>query len=533
MYKCFSTFPKLKFFGVLFSILLSATCLAQTANSITDKATPNKDWKIQSSAIAEITIEDEVIRPNVPSTLFGFNINYRQFQRQLWDLENQRVKDGIIEALKPFNGALYRYPGGLVANTFHWPQAIGNIEERTGQKTFFDKKPKKASFGIDEYLKFTQDVGGHPWYVLNIVSTGLADPMKEASVDEVAEHNFELAQYLNEHVDQKNFPLHLQLGNEVDRSKYRWIPSKYVERVSPTIEKIWESYPDMKFVAFLRDFRLRNKNKDSGFDEPEVFMQEVVNDLPMINDYSLHHYYDSRRTDGKSRTIPFWMKLLTRSVNTFKQQKGQTPNVWVTEHGRQSDSNKAGKDDTRRATSNLAGAISTADYLIALALIPEVKGAVLHGLNAGPWQLFDFSAQHEDLRPRPLYYGLRVLKQMNLDVGLKTLTKSPNLSGYKGGYDVRGAAFKNSNSNSLAIQVVNRYSDVHDLKINYQAFSGEQVEVMHYMLSTETDTDPEGEDIPFNIQLDPEKQVMKFATNGVLEVKLPPSSVSTFIIKKI
>ena len=516
-------------------IVISLTVISFTTNAFAQKAnTGNPLLDIEPAQTAEIFIEDTVLRETVPSTLFGFNINFLKFQEQLWDKNKQAMKDGIIDHLRPFKNAIYRYPGGLVSNTFHWTGAVGELDERTPQKSFFDKKSKPVTFGIDEFLQFVDEVGGYPWYVLNMVGTDPESPMAAADVEEVAASNLALANYLNERVDTSQFPLFLELGNELDRSKYEWTPQEYVDRSLTTVETISAEIDNVEFVPALRDFKMRYKKETSlGSGHPEEFIETAINGLEMVDGYSIHHYYDSKREDGKSRSIPFWLRLLNRSINTYKSIRNEAPNVWITEHGRQPDSNKPGKDGTLSSSSNLSAALSTADYLIALSLLPEIKGAVWHGLNAHPWQLFDYSARYNDLRPRPIYWAFRVMAEMNLDVGLTTRTASPNLSNYAGGYDIRASAFRNEASDQLALRVVNRYSDYQTVKINYKTFAGKDVEVEHFQISAPVGADPENEDKDYMLELSPSKQKFSFSDSGEIEIDIPPSSVSTLNIKVI
>ena len=490
--------------------------------------------KIESSDTAEIIVEDDVIRQAVPSTLFGFNINFLHFQKQLWDKNTQTPREGIIDYLKPFKNAIYRYPGGLVANTFHWTGAVGELNERIPQVSFFDKKSKQVYFGIDEYFDFVKAVGGYPWYVLNLVGLDPQKPMLVADADEVARNNLALARYLNDRIDSTIFPLYLELGNELDRSKYEWTPQEYVDRSLSTVEAISAEIESVKFIPALRDFKMRYKKKSStGRGNPEEFITAAVNGLNMVDGYSVHHYYDGKREDGKSRSIPFWLRLMTRSIETYKSIRKEAPKVWITEHGRQPNSNKPGRDGTKNSTSNLSAAISSADYLIALSLIPEIQGAVWHGLNAHPWQLFDYSVRYNDLRPRPIYWSFRVMAQMNLGVGLATRTKSPNLSNYDGGYDIRASAFRNDDADQLGVRVMNRHSDYQSVKINYKEFENKDVEIKHYYISAAVGADPENEDRGYNLELEPGIKKYSFSSSGELELEIPPSSVSTLIIKII
>ena len=517
---------------------IALTLLLVSSTSLVNAARPynkNQSWSVKYSIQPELRIMDDVIRSDHPSQLFGFNINFKQFQKQLWT-EDQMPKEGIVDALKPFEGAIYRYPGGLVANSFHWKASVGPMVSRTAQTSFFQKSPAKVRFGLEEYLQFVDDVSGKPWYVLNLVGTDIVSPFKVTAKDEMAYSNLNLVKYLAENLDKKYFPMHLQLGNELDRSKYEWLPEKYAERAKAVMDLVKANRLDDEFelVNFMRDFTWTYRRDTSlGKSRPKDYLQKVTDELGVYNDYSLHHYYDGNRVDGNSRSIPFWLRHLSRSINDHFDITGEPASIWITEHGRQPNSKKAGQDGSEAYTSNVSAALSTSDYLIALTQFAEVKGAVWHGLNAGPWQLFDYSVKHRDLRPRPIYWALRVLRMVSLDEGLTTFSYSPNDSEYAGGYDIRGAAFRSKDEKQLGIRVVNRASSAQKVKLKYELFAEKKVSYKHYSLSLEegelADTDRDD----FIVELEPEARADQFDEDGYVYIELPASSVSSIVMQTV
>ena len=284
----------------------------------------------------------------------------------------------------------------------------------------------------------------------------------------------------------------------------------------------------------MRDFnwKYRRDPKLGITSKPKEYLRAVIEGMDSYNDYSLHHYYDGKREDGKSRPIPFWLRLLSRSIQDHRDITGQDARIWITEHGRQPNSNKAGRDGSELFTSNVAAALSTADYLIALSQFAEVKGAVWHALNAGPWQLFDYSVKHKDLRPRPIYWGLRVLRKVSLDEVLTTFTYSPNNSEYAGGYDIRGAAFRSKDAKRLGIRLVNRAPAAQKIKLKYELFAEKKVSYKHYSLSLEEGEVADLDRDDFIVELDPQKRNDQFDDDGFITIELPASSVSSIVMEK-
>ena len=495
-------------------------------------------WKVKFAKTPTIKISNNVIHTNDPKNIFGFNINHREIQKQLWDQNEHQLKPDIAEALEPFQGAIYRFPGGLVSNSFQWKESTGDLRSRVWQSSYFDKTLKPALFGIEEYMSFVSSQGGTPWYVLNLVGVDPSYPMKVADIKDVVKSNQELVQYLLELLPDNSTALHLQLGNELDRARYQWTDEVYANRAKAVIdgiEQLTES-ERIKFVSFMRDFNWKYKGEKSKLpvSKSKDFMAGVFNTIgDSVDDYSLHHYYDGNRVDGRSRSIPYWLRLLTRSFDDYRSIENREPSVWITEHGRQPMSRQPGKDKSRQSTSNMSAAISTADYLIAISQFAEVKGAVWHALNAGPWQLFDYSVKYKDLRPRPIYWGLRVLRMIDLNNSLETQTASPNLSKYDGGYDIRAASFRNDDNSKVGLRLVNRAAQEQEVRIQYESYSQQKVLMKHYSASLAEGQDPESENVSVKIVLEPTETEGQFNDNGAIYITLPASSVSSVEINRV
>ena len=471
------------------------------------------------------------VRERLPDTLFGFNVQHFYFQKDLWLAEKGTAEPTVIAALAFFPGALYRYPGGLVANRFAWQDSIGPPKSRHPQKSVQSAAARPVLFGVDEYLTFVNSVAGQPLYVLNLAGWDEQQMTRELSAQDIRESNRALAEHMRKRLD--GTIRYYQLGNELDRSKYQWSHAKYVERAKDTIEAIRDVDPEARFVAFLRDFdwRYRGDGREGRFSHYEQFITDVLNGLPSVQDFSLQFYYDDPGMDNKLKQIPARLRQFNQAFDVAARVRGgKMPGVWITEHARGINLG-AGKVAQRAAlTSNLAAAVSTGDFMTALAQMPEVRGAAWHGLNGGPWQLFDATIEHRDLRPRPVYWGLRVLRAIDLPVVLATRTGSPNASGYAGGYDVRTAGFTDEKGEQLGLWAVNRSVRMVDLRLEVTSWKDRTVEVRHFYLCGEPGVDADDPRVKLDIQLEPVSESSEFSSSGELILRLPPSSVSSFLI---
>lgn len=478
-----------------------------------------------SRALIEID-PGSVVREFLPDTFFGFNIRWDSFQQDLWNEKDDQVNPKIISALMPFPGALYRYPGGLVANEFMWEPATLPMKERKRRNAAGAEENRLPMFGPREYLDFVRQVKGSPLYTLNLVGEGRPSDIVEYPSEKMAASNRELAQYIKK-LTPGSSVRYYQLGNELDRSHYQWPHGKYVARSLATIRAIQEVDPAARFIAFFREFNWRYRFGKQGLSRSEDLIRDVLAGLPMVDDYSLHFYYDGEKQGGKFMDIQDVVGRVNRTLSIAESvRKGKPLRVWVTEHSRHMEADRKHEQQAKIITSNLKAALSTSDFFIAMAQIPQVQGTCLHALNGVDRKVFD-----SDFRPRPTFLAMRVLNYGRNGAVLSTKTSSPDGSGYEGGYDVRAVALANG-PDRLVVWVVNRAVTKISADIVYDRFKGQSVEMKHYYLAGKSGVDADSIGDDYSLALDPKEQALEFSDSGVAQVILPPSSVSTFVFRQ-
>ena len=475
---------------------------------------------------ASIIIGDTVIRQTLPNTLFGFNIRWNMLQQDLWDKNTKRLKPVVDKELLPFEGALFRYPGGLVANHFDWQRSTLPMVQRQLPIGYGKGINAPLLFGVDEYFATVKHFKGQPLYTLNLTGSSKKGQQHEKSIAEVADINRRLASHIKNTAP--NSIRYYQLGNELDRSGYQWSHEKYIARSRATIDAILSVDPDAKFIAFLREFNWRYRGGKKGISRWQDFTKDVLTALPMVNDFSIHLYYDDYiRPGGVYFDIPNSLDRIDRVlIEATRIRNGKTPNVWITEHSKRAIISKANEQVEKFHTTNLSAAISTADFMIALASVPAVKGASIQALNGVARQIFDARIQHKDLRPRPVYYAPRILKKGAKGSVLSTKVDSPNKSQYLGGYDIRAAALQSDKQ--LTVWAVNRANSATNTVIENAQFANKTISYQHFYVAGTTGGNADSEQ-DFSIFLEAPTLTAAANARGQLEISLPPSSVSSII----
>lgn len=473
----------------------------------------------------------QVVRENVPETLFGFNINIMVFQQTLWDDAAKQVRPSVLEQMKAFPGAIYRYPGGLLGNHFNWQWSVGDPSTRRPMRLVAWDKPFVAAFGLAEYLEFVRRVGGRDWYVVNLAGWDEERPFHELPIADVVAQNAALAHYMKENAHGVGAPRYYQLGNELDRAKYQWEHEKYVRRSRRVIDAISAVDPSARFVAFLRDFdwRYRGTEKSRGRSKAADLAHDVLTGLPEVEDVSLLLYYDGLPNAKGHVYFGTRLKQTLDAIETMKSVRGDRPlRVWFTEHAAHWHRYGPEKRGNWRQTSSLEGAISSADFLTAMVQVPEVQGAAWHAFNGGPWFLLDAEKNPAAPVPRPVYWGFRVLRQMTLPRAVATRTTSPNASDYRGGYDVRAAGFSDATGTKLGLWVVNRNAAPYDLMLEATGDRETRFGMRHYFITGQGVFDPSNETPP-KVELAPTVQPVQWDAGKSMVVSIPAHSISTLI----
>ena len=90
------------------------------------------------------------------------------------------VRRDVFEKIKLLKPAFIRWPGGNVAQDYHWSWGVGPRDERvTWTNLSWKNEPEPSDFGTDEFVAFARAVGAEPSITVNVEGRG-------ATVEEAA-----------------------------------------------------------------------------------------------------------------------------------------------------------------------------------------------------------------------------------------------------------------------------------------------------------------------------------------------------------
>jgi alpha-L-arabinofuranosidase len=421
-----------------------------TATAVAFESCPAQSFVKPANSYAVYVDVPRAIK-RIGGEFFGFNLEWVEFQLSLWDESKSKVDSGLLELLKPFVGAVYRYPGGSGSNFFDWTEAVSPRSGRMSKRRYGWSPPIPVSFGPEEYLNFVANVSGRAWYVANLYGREAG----QLTTDQLATEAEDLARRMLTH-RASGLPAveRWELGNELDRLTMKWSPDKLAKVAGQVAGAIQAADKNATFLILQQEYPAM---------QAEGFTQKRYNETlarlsrDFVSEYVAHIYYDGGRSE---MPLPAKLRSMCSAMDDIKRIRSDQREVpfWITETARvpegmwEKDSRKVWTD-----TANLQAAISVADLFISSAKISSIKGAFVHALHAskGPWPMFHKS-NDGILNESTVFQAMRLLRESMLPVVLSTSVESKNIGGYGGGYDVNAVVMTDPDKKKISIWAVNR-----------------------------------------------------------------------------
>jgi alpha-N-arabinofuranosidase len=430
------------------SALVSVGVVLISAEAFCQTALPGETWTVRTASEASVvTGAVGVVPGRDPRRLFGFSTIWMDMEWRFWNDKEERIYPVVLDYLKPFEGAVFRYPGGYEANYFQWRGAMGPPKDRVVQQAATWHKPASVVFGPDEFRQFVTSVGGEPLFIANLHGKFKAElPVSELMSDISGAMKASRAPKVIAQPNGRAPGQYWELGNELDRAEYTWSSMKYVRRALALQMAIRAVDQQAKFIVPLMEYT------PPGQQQLTEFNRQLIRSQLKADAYSMHTYYDGDPVPP----VPWMLRAINNAIGLVRSETGKAPIFWITEHGRfpSGDTRKPEWRNNWPQATNMGAALSVADYLIGVAQIPEIDTAIMHALYSGPWRVLD--GKKGSHSPNPVYHSLRVLREDVAPLFVQTRTRSPNRSGYGGGYDVRASVFTDQAREKASIWLVNR-----------------------------------------------------------------------------
>jgi len=86
-------------------------------------------------------------------------------------IENdQGIRCDTVKALKKLALPSLRWLGGCFADTYHWMDGIGPVNQRPKRHNLWWNQPETNQFGTDEFMRLCRMIDSEPYICLNVGS---------------------------------------------------------------------------------------------------------------------------------------------------------------------------------------------------------------------------------------------------------------------------------------------------------------------------------------------------------------------------
>lgn len=227
-----------------------------------------------------LTLDYKANGPLVKKLLFGNNIEWVDNGEGVFDPASGSFNSRKLAFAKESGMTSLRFPGGCLADTYHWKDGIGDIVQRRPGLHFFNGNKIASNFGTFEFLQLCKMLGASPIITLNI-ATG------------TPQEAVEWVLYVNKIVSEKGVPavLFWEVGNEpyYGNKFAKFTPDSYAAKFLEFAVALKKVNPDIVLGA-----NLVSKNVDDFYRNStgKGWNETVLKQAGAYIDYvSLHNAY--------------------------------------------------------------------------------------------------------------------------------------------------------------------------------------------------------------------------------------------------
>lgn len=226
---------------------------------------------------------------------------------------------GKIEMLKP---AFIRWPGGNVAQDYHWLWGIGPRDERvTWTNLSWKNEPEPSDFGTDEFVMFARAVGAEPSITVNVEGRGATAAEAAAWVEYCngpATSKYGAMRAANGHTTPFGVKF-WEVGNEIWGN---WVrghsdAETYARNYNRYAQAMRAVDPSIKLIAV----------GDNDMSWNRTVLREAGRN---IDDLAIHHYYGRRELRGDTGNLmarPLFFERFYDQVQELLSELGLTSHV--------------------------------------------------------------------------------------------------------------------------------------------------------------------------------------------------------------
>jgi alpha-N-arabinofuranosidase len=206
------------------------------------------------------------------------------------DVADGYVRRDVFDKVLSLKPAFIRWPGGNVAQDYHWLWGIGPRDERvTWINLSWKNELESGDFGTDEFVMFARAVGGEPSITVNVEGRGATAEEAAAWVEYCngpATSKYGAMRAANGHAAPYNVKL-WEVGNEIwgDWVRGHSDAATYARNYNRYAQAMRAVDPSIKLIAV----------GDNNMNWNRTVLREAGRNIDYL---AIHHYYGRRELRG-------------------------------------------------------------------------------------------------------------------------------------------------------------------------------------------------------------------------------------------
>lgn len=222
------------------------------------------------------------------------------------------VRRDVFERVLALRPGFIRWPGGNVAQDYHWNWGVGPRDQRmTWTNLSWRNEPEPSDFGTDEYIAFCRRLGTEPTIVVNIEGRGATVEEAAAWVEYCngpASSKYGSLRAANGHPEPYGVR-YWELGNEIWGS---WVrghsdAKTYAENAARYAATIRAADPSVRLIGC----------GDNDMRWNETVLRRIGGSIDYL---AVHHYYGAREMHGDLANLMARPLYLERFYDTLRSK---------------------------------------------------------------------------------------------------------------------------------------------------------------------------------------------------------------------
>lgn len=131
-----------------------------------------------ATTVAEIKAYISQPQGTISPLIYGASVEWTENGNRIFDPNQGQLRPEIINLLKPLHIPVWRFPGGILSDYYHWRDGIGPRGQRPKRSNPMDQSAQENNFGTDEFIDFCKALGSEAVITANFGTGSLQEALE-------------------------------------------------------------------------------------------------------------------------------------------------------------------------------------------------------------------------------------------------------------------------------------------------------------------------------------------------------------------